>query len=115
MGALIYQWIDFLWLPLAWFTVVPKFRLHAACFVLACLMTMRLLADIYESIGHPAGFLPFFDTPVYTRGLIFYSVIMTLYLLLAHYSPRTRPIVFFAANLSIYMMSLILCLLIMAI
>ena len=115
MGALIYQWIDLLWLPLTWFIVPKKFRYYALAFTLVSMMTMRLVAEIYYAIDFPLGFTPFMQAPPQTKGLILYSIIYTLYLTLAHYSPGTREIVFFAASLTIYFMTTILCVIIMAI
>ena len=102
MALLIYQWIDLLWLPIAWFSVHKQHRIKGIIFVLTCMVTMRTQIELMESTGYGTGIMPLMDSPLYTRGLICYSIIYALFLVLAHYSPRTRKIVFFAAAISIY-------------
>lgn len=102
MGAFIYQWIDLIWLPVGWFAVHRQHRLHMAAFIVTCLVTMRTQIELMESIGFGEGILKLMDSPLRTRGLVIYGVVIALFLLAAHYSPRTSPIVFLAASISIY-------------
>lgn len=102
MGELIYQWIDLVWLPVGWLAVHKNHRIQTAAFILTCIFTLRLQVELIELTGYDTGFLPFMDSAVYTRGLVVYGVIIALFLILAHFSPKTRSIVFFAAALSIY-------------
>lgn len=113
MSQLIYQWIDLIWLPIGWFSVARQHRLKVIIFVLACAITMRTQIELVQSTGFNSGFLPLMDSPLYTRGLIIYSVMIALFLLLAHYSPRTRNIVFFTASLSIYIFAFCVSMVIM--
>lgn len=105
MSGIIYQWIDLLWLPIALMAVHRKHWIYALSFIVAGAVTLRTQIELMESINYPTGFFPFFETPLYTRGLIVYSIIYALYLLLAHYSRATRPIVFFAGTLSFYFLA----------
>ncbi len=102
MGALIYQWIDLVWLPIGWFAVHEQHRLKTLIFLLTCSLTMRTQIELVEMIGSDTGVLPFMETPLYSRGLIVYSIIIAFFLVLAHYSPRTSKMVFFAASLTIF-------------
>ena len=115
MGAFIYQWIDLLWLPIAWFSVHKHHRLKAMAFVLTCVFILRTQVELVDTIGYSAGFLPFWDTPALTRGLIVYSIVIAVFLLLAHYSPRTKNIIFFAASLTMFFFAFIASMLIMLI
>lgn len=113
MSQLIYQWIDLIWLPISWFAVHKQHRLKALIFILTCFITMRTQIELMYSTGFETGILPFMDTPLYTRGSIVYSIIIALFLILAHYSPRTRDVVFFAASLSIYIFAFCVSMVIM--
>jgi len=113
MGALIYQWIDLVWLPIAWFAVHKQHRVKAVAFVLTCMLTMRTQVELMESFGFDDGFLPVMDTSLFSRGLIVYSIVTALYLVLAHYSPGTSRIVFFAASLTIYVFAFCVSMIVM--
>ena len=113
MGELIYQWIDVLWLPVAWFAVHKQHRLKAIAFVVTCMLVLRTQVELIESTGYPTGYLPIMDSPVFTRGLIVYSLSITLFLVLAHYSPRTTGVVFLAAGLTIFFGSFCLSMILM--
>lgn len=113
MGTLIYQWIDLIWLPIGWFAVHKGHRWYMLAFLVTCIATLRTQTELMDGIGYPAGILHLMDSPVRTRGLITYSVIFTLFLLLAHYSRGTRGIVFLAAALSIYIFAFCLSMVIM--
>ena len=103
MGAFIYQWIDLIWLPVGWFAVHKRHRILTVIFVLTCIVTMRTQIELMETIGYGTGILPFMDSPLRTRGLLVYGTVIALFLVLAHYSPRTREMIYFAAALTVYL------------
>ncbi len=113
MIDLLYQWIDLLWLPIGWFAVHKRFRLKTIIFLLSCIFTLRMQVELMESMDKPTGFLTFMDSHVYERGLVVYGILITLFLLLAHFSPRTREIVFLAAAINIYIFSLCLSMIVL--
>jgi hypothetical protein len=113
MPDLIPDYIDLLWLPVGWFAAHRHQRVLVMAFIITCLLTFRIQVELMESTGYDSGFLPFLDSNVFTRGVIVYSVIFLLYLILAHYSPRSKKIIFFAASLSIYVMAFCISMLIM--
>ena len=115
MSGIIYQWIDLLWLPIALLAVHRRHWVFVTAFIAAGAATMRTQVELMEYIGYPTGFLPVFDTPLFTRGLIVYSIVYALYLLLAHYSKGTRPIVFFAGTLSFYFLAFCIAMVVMLI
>lgn len=111
---LLYDWIDFLWLPVTWFCVHRQHRWIALGFVLTCILTLRAQVELMESINFTHGIMPFMDSHVYPRGLVTYSVFFALFLVLAYFSPRTRKIIFFAAALSLYVLAFCMSMLVMA-
>lgn len=102
MGELIYQWIDLVWLPIGWFAVHKHQRVKVMAFIITCILTLRTQAELLDSTGYDEGYLPLMHSPVFTRGLIVYSIIIMLFLILAYLSPRTQGIVFFTASITIY-------------
>lgn len=113
MGQLIYQWLDVLWLPAGWFVVHKAHRWMTVAFIATCIVTLRTQVELMKSIGFPTGIMPILDGPIYDRGLIAYSLIIALFLLLAHFSPGTQRIVFFTAALSIYIVAFCVTMLLM--
>lgn len=114
ISGFIYHYVDFLWLPVAWYTVAKQHRWYAQAFVLTSLATLRAQVELMESTGYETGFLPIMDSNIFPRGMIAWSVIIALFLLLAHFSPKTKEIIFFAASLSIYILAFCFSMLLMA-
>jgi hypothetical protein len=110
----IYHYIDLVWIPVTWLVVEKHQRWKALSFVLVCLMTLRTQTELMESTGYETGFLPIMDSNVYSRGLIAYSVVIVGFLVLAHFSPKTDGMIFFAAGLSIYILAFCFSMLLMA-
>lgn len=115
MSALLYQWIDLLWLPVGMVVVHKGQRLKTAAFMLVCILTMRAQVELMESLGGTNGFTGFWGWDSFQRGLLAYGIIFALFLLLAYFSPHTRGIVFFAATLTIYIAAFCLSMLLMVI
>lgn len=116
MGALVYQWIDLIWLPVAVFVVHERHRIKIGIFILINVLTFRMQLELMDSIGYgESGILGLLNSDLYIRGLVTYSILYMIVLALAYFSPRTKEIVFFAAVLSIYIImfaitSVIFCL-----
>lgn len=104
MLTLIYHWIDLLWIPIVFFLVHERHRWWALGFAIACSTMMHLQVEIMTSIGYQYGLMGILPLSAYTRGLIVYSLFYILFLLLAHFSPRTQGVVFMAACLAIFFM-----------
>jgi hypothetical protein len=101
----ILQWFDLIWLPIGWFVVHKPHRLKTMAFIITCLLTLRTQVELMGSIDHPFGFTGLMHSDALTRGMIVYSVIIALFLLLAFFSPNTKPIVFFSVSLTIYVLA----------
>ncbi len=104
MHPLIYQWIDLLWLPVGLLAAHRGQRISTAVFILTCILTLRTQLEIMGEIGHPEGFLGLWNLGLYERGLIIYGLLITLFLILVHFSPRTRGAVFLVAMISLYIL-----------
>ena len=91
-----------IWLPIMLVIVHKRQRFMALGFVLSCMLMMRLMAELMDSIGYPTGILPFMTSHVFYRGIVVYTVFYALYAALAYYSPNTRSSVFLAASISIF-------------
>lgn len=114
IGDFVGNYVDFLWLPATWFLAPPKHRAMALAFVVVSLATLRTQVELMESTGYETGFLPLMDSHVLTRGMVAWGVVTALYLVLAHFSPKTTRIIFMAASLSIYFLAFCFSMLLMA-
>lgn len=101
----ILQWIDLIWLPLAWLVVGKKQRWWALATIASCMVMMRLMAELMETISYPSGIIGLLAMPVEYRGIAVYNFFYMGYLILAYYSPRTYSSVFMAASITIFFAS----------
>ncbi len=97
----ILPWIDLLWVPVALLTMERGKRLLTCGFVLSCSLLLRLQVELLQQVGYPYGFFRLMDTGIFTRGLITYGGFITLFLLLAYYSPGSNKSVHMAASITI--------------
>lgn len=104
-SGLIYDYIGLVWIPVGLVMAHRPHRWLMTAFVVTCLLTLRLQVELMDSTGHPTGFLPIMSSDVYIRGLILYSAVFTLFMILARFSPKTQPTIFFAAALSVYILA----------
>lgn len=98
-------WLDLIWLPMAALVAHPKQRLWAIGAILMCMVMMRMLIELMDSIGHSSGILGLLSTPLYLRGLATYSFFYAAYLIFAYLSPGRDGWLFMAASLSLLMLS----------
>lgn len=113
MGEFIYQWLDVLWLPVAWLLVHKDHRWMTMGLIVTCILTLRTQVELMKAIGFPTGLLPVLDGPIYDRGLIGYGAVIGIFLILAHFSQSTGRMIFFTATISIYIMAFCLNMLLM--
>ncbi len=106
--AFILQWIDVLWLAIAMAVVHPRQRLIAGGFFIGCMLMMRLLVELMESIGYPHGLIGLMDSAVRMRALIVYSIFYLLYIILLYVSPRGFQAVLLGASISVFFMAALL-------
>jgi hypothetical protein len=97
--------IDLIWIPIAGLIAQKHQKIKAMLFCLCCSIFLRLQIDMLGMVGYPNGVFGIMHAPLYTRGLIVYSAMITLYLVLTVWSPRTRGFIFMAASLSLFFMA----------
>lgn len=114
IGGIVYRYVDVLWLPVAWFVAPKVHRWLTLAFVAVSLATFRTQVELMESTGYDTGFLPIMTSHVFPRGMIAWSIVIALFLTAAHFSPRTKPVIFFAAALSVYILAFCFSMLLMA-
>ncbi len=95
-------WADAIWMPIAYFSVHKKHRWWALGLVIACMILIRLQAEIMVYIGYGNGIMGFMTSNVHTRGIAVSSFYYILFIIIAHFSPKTEGIVFMAACLSFF-------------
>ena len=83
----IVQWIDLLWLPLAWFIVKKHQRLIMMCFLVSCMTMLRMQAELMDSIGYSNGFITGAHINAFQRGIITYTFFYFGIMLIFAYSP----------------------------
>lgn len=100
--SILYQWIDIIWLPLGLYVVEKQKRPLMAAFIISNMIMMRLLVELIVSTGYETGFLPFMTSHVFDRALAVYSVFYMLFLIIAHYSPKSNKHVFIGASITVF-------------
>ncbi len=98
----VLQWIDLAWLAMAFLIARKDQRLWVLGFFAGSMVMMRLLVELMGSIGYPDGLLGVMDTPVHTRGLLFYSFIYLVYIAFIYYSPSARGTLLMAASIGFF-------------
>lgn len=116
IASFILSVIDLIWIPVAWFLVHERHRMIAAGFTLSCLFMLRMQHELLESYGFAeTGITGWIEADPYYRGLITYSIVIILYLLMSHFSVRSFDSVYLAASISIFIFAMILSTIIMSV
>lgn len=97
----ILQWIDVIWLPLGFLVADRKQRGLVVATVLGCMVMMRLLAELMDSIGHPNGILGLISLPVLLRGQMVYAFFLSAYLLYVIFF-KSKGSLLMAGSISIF-------------
>ncbi len=100
-------WLDVLWIPVALIVARKGQKIKASAFIIACMISLRLQADIIKGTGHPQGFTGFFESDIFYRGMVVYAFFILAFLGLSYISPGTRGVIYIAASLSIFFMAFI--------
>ena len=116
MFAEFLNWIDLIWVPIAFFVVAKPHRWYAVAFILSCLMVMRMQYELIAEWGFGTEGFPnmLLDSPPYLRGVVVYSLVFVLYLLLSHYSRKTAPVIYMAASISIFFVAFVFSFIVMS-
>lgn len=113
LSSVFYQWVDFLWIPVALAVTHGQQRYFAVLFVLFCMLSLRLQKEFLDSFNLSDGVTDFFSLTPYARGLLVYGIIIAGFLLLSHFSPNTRGVIYMAAAISLYILAFCISSLIM--
>lgn len=101
----VYHWLDLIWLVVAPVLVHPGQRLKVSGFVFVCLLMLRLQVELAETMGFAKGVTGWFTWAPMIRGYVVYGIFITLFLILSHFSPRSRGAIYLAASLTIFFMA----------
>lgn len=112
-ATLFHDWADLIWLPIAAISVHKGQRIKAVSFVVFCMLTMRIQDELIRDTGYSTGYLNFMTSDIFNRAQITYSVFIIIFLLLSHYSPHTKGVIYMAASISIYFMAFITAMIVM--
>lgn len=102
----LYPWIDLLWLPVGALAVGRGKRLMTLAFIATCIISLRTQIELFQAIGYPNGILGWLKLGLYERGLAIYGVLIALFLILAHLSPRTSGVIVLAVTITLYIFGL---------
>jgi hypothetical protein len=102
MLSTFYQWIDLFWIPVGLLATRRGQYVLTTGFIVACVICLRMQLELMSSIHKEDGVLGFVDMGLYERGLFVYGFFIALFLILAHFSPRTTGVVFLAASITIF-------------
>lgn len=106
--SVVYPWLDLIWIPVTLLVLQKGQWLKTICFILACVLALRLQVELMEDIGFPNGFLSLMDYPLLERGFVTYGLCIAGFLLMAYYSRNENAYVFIAASISTFMVSFII-------
>jgi hypothetical protein len=109
------NWVDVLWLPVAWMVALPHQRKWAIMFVVLCMVTMRLQSELIYSTGFNKGFTQLLSSDVQLRATFIYGVFTLIYLLILYFSPRSGWAVLMSASIVIYFTAFIVSMLAMTV
>jgi hypothetical protein len=97
------DWLDFLWLPLAFLMLRKNQWGKSLFFILACIFTLRLQVELMQAVGQPQGFFNFMEWSSLIRGYVVYGFFILGFLILARWSQEKDPYVFIAASITVFM------------
>ena len=93
------EWLDATWILIALMTLHKGHKLLGAAFVLLCMVSLRLLVELFAGVNFSLGVLDA-STPNLYRGYWSYSVFIAIFFLLAYGSKGSDPYSFVAAAIS---------------
>lgn len=100
LAQTLYQWIDLMWIPVALLTMEKGKRLFTVGFICACVLLLRLQVELMGDIGYANGIFGLMESDAYARGLVTYALFITLFMILAHYSPGVDKSIHIAASIT---------------
>lgn len=102
---IILQYIDVIWLPIAWFVVPKPHRRTAIGFLLGCMFLMRMQVEMMYSLKYPLGIFNFIDGLVIERALIFYMGMYIFYFGALHLSRDNDKSIVMASSIGMFFLA----------
>lgn len=100
----ILQYIDLIWLPLAYFAAHKNHRRTALLCIMGCALLMRMQVEMVVTMGYPRGVLNILDIQAFNRGLIIYTIFYITYLVFLHMSSESDKSVVLASSIGMFFM-----------
>ena len=107
------DWIDLIWVPVAFLAVERGKKLFTVAFVLSCAFLVRLQVELLRDLGYPRGIFGLMDAPLLTRGMVTYGLFIGLFLCLAFFSKGGDRNVHMAASITILIAAFCVSLIVM--
>lgn len=101
LAQTLYPYIDLIWVVVALLTMHRGKRLFTCGFVLSCSLLLRLQVELMDRIGYHNGYFGLMKSDVFCRGLVTYSLFITLFMVLAYLSPGSDKNIHIAASITI--------------
>lgn len=106
MHSMVLNWLDLIWLPVVFFMVQKRLRWIAVGFVTACILMLRMQYELLEEFDLQKEGIPgMLTSDPFKRGMVVYSIMILLYLILTMLSKRTMTAVYLAASITIFILS----------
>lgn len=102
MPSVLMDWLDALWILVMLLLLHKNQKLWAAGFVASNMLMMRMLIELMGWMGFTNGFLPVLNNSLFDRGLITYSAVNFLYLVIALYSPKSESPMFLSMSIGLF-------------
>lgn len=113
--SILYNWLDLIWIPIT-FIVLPRIQWLEALIVIICSSIMlRLQIEVVETYGRVQGWTGWLPYDAYHKGLVTYSVIIAIYILLMLFLVKNKWKAHFLLSLSIFFNAFIISSIVMAI
>jgi len=100
--SFLIQWVDAIWLLLAFVFCQKKHWPYAIGFVLSGMLMMRMMAELMSAIGYPNGIIGLMDLSVFWRGQIIFNLFYALFMVLSHLSPNAKGPILLAGSISLF-------------
>lgn len=104
MGFVL-QYIDVIWLVVAFFVVRKQQRWQTIALLVGCMVLMRMQVELMYFIGYPHGLIGLIPgINAFERGLGVYSLFYISYFIFLHYSKETTGSLQMAASIGMFFM-----------
>lgn len=115
LTSALHDWIDLAWAMPVIAITPPRHRFIAVGYILCCMIMLRLLIELMESLDFEHGFLPWMDATPWYRGQMVFGVGHLVFMGIAFISAEKERATFMAAAITVFFGASMLALLTMLI